>query len=223
MPLGLADAKSRIDDIIARFDAASRASRSVLSERLTLGKAYEAWVLCLLLENLERLEGYSVLLHGSSKVRLKSAPGPINRSYAHFDLQMAGRADLEVWTDVEFTTLSYSSRGGVGVPTAGDMHELDIVVVEAGLRGRPKFEDIRIGVECKATGFAKHMVRAALGVRRELSLLSAPNDTPFARYPRAQVPAAPPSVFLVFSTDPTVLDYVPAGTVFGVDFIHEAM
>ena len=67
------------------------------------------------------------------------------------------------------------------------------------------------------------MARAALGVRRELSLLHPPNPTPFIQWPRNLVPAHPPSILLVFSTDPAVKEYNPAGAFYGVEFLYEPM
>lgn len=73
------------------------------------------------------------------------------------------------------------------------------------------------------TSFAKSMWRAALGVRRELSLLVPEIDTDFQMWPRKKVPAQPPSVFMVFSTDPAVTQYARAGEFFGVDVAHSPM
>ncbi len=76
-----------------------------------------------------------------------------------------------MWTDVTFLTLSASHRHVL--PTSAercDYHELDVVVVPSGTEGRPTFEEIRIGVECKNLGYEKEMLRALLGVRRELGV-----------------------------------------------------
>ncbi|MGY1901218.1 hypothetical protein, partial [Nocardia gipuzkoensis] len=133
--------------------------------------------------------------------------------------------ELAVWTDVEFLTLGYGiRRRGTGkVPESADYHELDIVIVPAGIQGRPPHHSLLIGVECKNTGFAKHMARAAFGVRRELSYITSPRPTIFHSWPRTEVPANPASVFLVYSTDPAICNYNESGQVFGIDFIHKAM
>lgn len=67
------------------------------------------------------------------------------------------------------------------------------------------------------------MMRAAFGVRHELSYLREPRPTSFSMWPRRDVAADPASVFAVYSTDPIVAEYDKAGQVFGVDFIHEPM
>lgn len=224
MALSLADAKLRIDAIFESYRAASSQSHSILSASIKEGKLYEAWVLSIILERLRTREFFSVALVNSDRVFLKSSPGPINPSYPHFVLRRGG-VELDVWTDVEFLTLSYGMRypRTGSTPRTADYHELDIAIVPTGVMGRPFYSEIRMGVECKNSGFSKQMARAAFGVRRELSLLVAPNSTGFDSWPRSEVPARPPSVFSVYSTDPNIRKYDESGQIFGIDFIHEPM
>jgi hypothetical protein len=225
MALTLEEARRRIDGVLSRYRTAAGASgRSVLPASVTAGKTYEAWVLCDVLEHLRRDEGFTITLMESSLVRLKSAPGPINRQYAHFQLAKPGSVDLEVWTDIEFLALSSSYRR---VPSKFadrcDFHELDVVVVPAGVARRPGVADVKIGVECKNLAYQKDMLRGLLGVRRELSLLREPLATGFGSWPRSTVPAEPPSCLLAYGTDPAILDYAPPGEVFGIDFVYEPL
>ena len=223
MALTLAAAQARIDAIFSNYVAAtSPTPSSVLSPTLTPGKVYEAWVLSVLLEGLRVREHFDIELVASTKVVLKGAPGPINRAFAHFLLRKAGSPTFEVWTDIEFMTLGHSMRSPT-TTTAADYHELDIVVLPNGVHGRPSHAQVLLGVECKHTSFQKSMARAAFGVRRELSLLRPPNATVFSTWPRTQVPADPPSVFAVYSSDPAVIAHQLAGQTFGVDFVHEPM
>lgn len=220
MTLSSADAKARIDGIIDQYrDATSKFGPSVVPSALVSGKLYEAWVLCEVLERLRGDEGYTIVLRQGRRVTLKASPGPINRSYAHFELNGSGRPLLELWTDVEFMSLSHRGRGSPPV-SRGDFHELDLVVVPAGTTGRPRHDEILIGIECKDTGYQKHLLRAVLGVRRELSLLVSNAVTGFNRWPRSTVPADPPSCLLVYCTDPAVVDFQAAGGFFGIDFCH---
>ncbi|WP_155371604.1 hypothetical protein [Catellatospora vulcania] len=224
MGLTVAEAKKRIDDIMARYQAVSTGSTRGLTLSLSPGKLYEAWVLSTILERLRTDEGYDVVLIGSDKVRLRSSGGPVDRSFAHFELRRGGVALLEVWTDIEFLSFSHQQRGARMPPQRGDRHELDIVILPAGTAaGYPPHDVIKMAVECKNTAFEKHMARAALGVRRELSLLRPSQQTAFSTWPRSVVPAEPASVFSVYSTDGTVTEYDQAGQIFGVDFIHEPM
>lgn len=214
--------KTRIDSILQRYQP-SAIALSLVPQTLTAGKLYEAWVLCDVLERLRADEGYTIRLLRSTKVTLKSSPGPINRAYPYFELTAGNLGTLELWTDVEFMTLSHSRRMSLSSPMPGDYHELDIVVVEAGTSGRPRHDAVLLAIECKNTGYTKDLLRAILGIRRELSLLSDPRTTRFQSWPRSAVPADPASCVLVYSTDPSVLAYSGPGVTFGIDFFHEPL
>jgi hypothetical protein len=119
--------------------------------------------------------------------------------------------------------MSYHISGSSGLPGQAHRHELDVLIVKGGVASYPAHTDIVLGVECKNTGFKKGMARAALGLRRELSLLTTDKPTPFISWPRLSVPADTPSVLMAFSTDPTATSFNDAGGVFGVDFCYEPM
>jgi hypothetical protein len=189
---------------------------------VTDGKLYEAYVLSKIVAKLANDEGFNLVLVGGSKLKLKSAPGPINRSYPHIELHRFGNCVAELWTDVEFLTLSYS-RLAIASPRKGSYHELDIVVVDAESQGRPPHSAVWLGIECKNTSYQKGLLKEILGVRRELSLLASPTKTKFSSWPRPYAPADPPSCLVVFATDAAVLEYSDPGDVFGIDFMHEPM
>ncbi len=214
--------KRRIEAAIRRYaQASSSRAYSLVPNSLTSGKLYEAHVLSLVLERLYQDENFRIVLMNSTFVPLKSSPGPINPAYPHFDLIRRSSKIAELWTDIEFLTLSYDRSGGLATPTPGDYHELDIVVVDPGSTGRPPHRSIWLGVECKNTGYNKDLLRSILGVRRELSLLQDDRPTHFSKWPRQMVPADPPSCLIVYSTDSAVLSYTAPGGVFGIDFFHE--
>ncbi|MBO9533764.1 MAG: hypothetical protein J7513_12415 [Solirubrobacteraceae bacterium] len=227
MSIDLDDARRAIDDILDSYRDAARTdtAESLLPERLTTGKAYEAWVLCEVLERLHHDEGCDIRLVGSDAVRLKSSGGPINRSYAHFvATRRSDSRQFEVWTDVEFSALSAALEGRSGASLSRcDYHELDIVIVPAGTWGRPNPAELLVGVECKNLDYQKDMLRSLLGVRRELSFLQDPRPTAFRRWPRASVPANPPSCLLAYGTDPNIIDFADPGRVFGIDFHFEPL
>lgn len=215
--------KQRIESLLQRFaQATSQAAySSVIPQSMTTGKLYEAHVLSLVIEKLATEERYQVVLKNSSFLPLKSAPGPINRGYAYFELWRSGVLCAELWTDVEFISLSCAHRGKVSAPDKGGYHEVDIMVADPGLTGRPLYTQIWLAVECKNTGYGKSLLKEILGIRRELSLLQGPQTTRFERWPRTTVPADPASCLLVYSSDPVVADYSGPGEVFGIDFHHE--
>lgn len=210
--------RAQIDAILDDFGS----DASLLPAAAGAGKLYEAWVLGRVLKGLRDDEGFELRLVRGSKLVLKSSGGPINTAYPHFE-GVSGSRRISIWTDVEFSTLSFAARGGMPPLGASDRHELDIVVVEQGLVGYPAYREVLWGIECKHTTFEKSMARAALGVRRELSLLTRSAPTFFSSWPVIAVPAEPASVVSVYSIDPTVLKYRDAGSVFGIEFVHEPL
>lgn len=188
---------------------------------LTSGKLYESYVLVVVCEKLRDNEGFDLRLVNSNYLSLKSAPGPINRQYPCIELRQGGSCVAELWTDVEFLTLSHWFEGGS--PKRGDYHELDLAVVDPGLAGRPPHDRIWLGVECKNTGYHKRLLKEILGIRRELSLLQENQATHFRNWPRTTVPANPASCLMVFSSDPLVNEYARPGDTFGIDFVYEPL
>ncbi len=156
-------------------------------------------------------------------MKLKSSPGPINLAYPHIELNRNGSHVADLWTDVEFLSLSYCTNASSSPPTKGHYHELDLVVVRLGASGRPRCDEIWLGVECKNTTYQKGLLKEILGIRRELSLLRDPTKTPFNTWPQTHVPASPPSCLMVYSTDPGVVQYSAPGTMFGIDFVYESL
>ena len=128
----------------------------------------------------------------------------------------------ELWTDIEYLTLSYD-QSRRGMPTRGDYHELDIIVVAPGVDNRPRHSEVWLGVECKNTSYSKSLLKEILGVRRELSLLTHGESTRFTNWPRTRVNADPPSCLLVFAAKDEVLKYKKPGQLFGIDFFYEPL
>jgi len=218
------NAKRKIEALLRRFVSASSRSAysSVIPAALTAGKLYEAHVLSRVIEALATQEGYTIRLINSTFLPLKSAPGPINRGYAYFELHRGGSLRAELWTDVEFLSLSCDQRGKRYTPDFGDYHELDIIVATAGLSGRPRHKDIWLGVECKNTAsYTKNLLKEILGIRRELSFVTDAQTTRFSSWPRNTVPADPPSCLMVYTTDSSVRSYSGPGEMFGIDFLYE--
>lgn len=193
---------------------------SLLPATVTAGKLYEAYVLGIVAERLTLDEGFTIKLTNGRQVALKSSPGPINRSYPVLEVRKNGLCVAEIWTDVEFLSLSASRRART-TSSLGDYHELDILVVEPHLSDRPAHDKIWLGVECKNTGYNKDLLKQILGVRREMCYLQDPRLTRFRAWPRALVPADPNSCLLVYSTDKAILNYKEPGDVFGIDFVHK--
>jgi hypothetical protein len=149
--------QQQLRDVFQRYLGASAGvTQGLVPQTVSAGKLYEAHVLSRVVERLSVDEGYSLTLVGGTKVQLKSSPGPINRSYPRIELRRSGSCLAELWTDVEFLSLSYCT-GGAPSLTKGDYHELDILVVAAGVSGRPRYDEIWLGIECKNTGYEKNL------------------------------------------------------------------
>jgi|ERR1051326_1341941 hypothetical protein len=193
----------------------------LLSPNAGEGKLYEAYILGIIARELTTREGCTLVLRNSNSLTLKSGGGGINRVYPRVDVFRGGELLGELWTDIEFTTLSYAKVGGQIMPC--HYHELDIVLVPPLSNGKPPAADLIFAVECKNVSiYDKSLLREILGIRRELSLLTAPPmPTVFTAWPRAVVPADPPSCLVVYSTNAAVVAYKAVGDVFGIDFFHE--
>jgi hypothetical protein len=219
----VAEIQAEIGSIFSTHLGATQAvSQTLVPSTVTSGKLYEAYVLSVLIERLAIDEGFSFVLVNGTNIKFKSSPGPINRNYPCIEMRKNNSLVAELWTDVEFLSLSFSNRQAVAT-TNGDYHELDIVVVPPGLSGRPRHDEVWLGVECKNTTYGKSLLKEILGVRRELSYLSPNMPTNFTVWPRSYVPASPASCLLVYANDSKVLNYSAPGSVFGIDFFHEPM
>jgi len=219
----VSDITKKISAAFAKYASISRAHTvALLPASLTSGKLYEAYVLSRVAEQLVTREGVTLTLVGGSNVKLRSSPGPIDPRFPHFDVRRRSSLVGEIWTDIEFLSLSYSMRGG-GSRTRGDYHELDILLVSPGTTGMPRPDQILLGIECKNRGYSKSLLKEILGIRRELSFVTDSHiSTPFRAWPATGVPANPPSCLLVYSSDTAVSNYNSPGQFFGIDFIYDS-
>jgi hypothetical protein len=229
-----AELKLHKENLEAKFESYSDKLKShshkIIPSKLTVGKLYEAFILSILIESLNKKENYFCVLSNGNTLKLKSSPGKINRKLPRIDIYKS-KLDYdsfgekgkiaEIWTDVEFLTLSYSHRP-VPLPEFGDYHELDILMVKPGTNGRPTNEEIFLGVECKHTLYHKNLLREILGVRRELGYLR-PHETTtiFSNWPRSKTHVQPPICLLVYTRDNKVFNYSRVGKLYSIDFFHE--
>jgi hypothetical protein len=215
----LAQAKRRVDRIFKKYVAGVPTS-SLIPPKAIAGKLYEAVVLGYVAENLVRRERLQLNLVGGSKLHLKTSPGPINVAYPHIGISRSGTHVANLFTDIEFTTLSCQQTGNPAACGPGDCHELDLAIVNASANGRPLSREIWLAVECKHTVYKKSLLRESLGIRRELSLLAPHNRTRFQHWPQPSVPAYPPACLMVCCSDPNAHAYSAPGAMFGIEFHH---
>lgn len=214
----LNDMKAAIDQAFSVYVMHSPRGRFLTGSEAA-GKVYEVFALGVVAERLTQWERMTVEFapgnHGGA-LAMKAGGGPINRNFPHLRASKNGQVVAELWTDVEFQTLSCIAAGGTGPTCLSHTHELDVVMTDPNTTGYPRPTEIWLAVECKNTAFRKNQLRALLGVRRELSYLRERGRTRFATWPDRYVPAEPPSSVLFFSVDSRVRQYTKGPEFFGI-------
>lgn len=189
-----------------------------------VGKLYEVQVLWQVLDWMANA-GYRIrhMPPNSSqpwRMVLPEKPASANKAvFSYFSATKLGEL-LEVWTSLEFLTLSYSLLPTSPVPlqTYAAMHELDIAVFKGPIKCKyPTHDDLIFGASCKATPFKKDYLRELLGLRRETAMFknggasTAPWFVPPVTCPGV-VNAVPRSVLALFCLDASVLNYGSVST-----------
>lgn len=215
------DAADEIEAIFDQFNAIITSSTNAEFAALAKGKLFELYVLSQVLTDLHG-RGCGIRFRGSS-LKFKAAPGLIKLSDPHFEVIPPDGRVLRIFVDIEFSTLG-AQRG-----TSTDdscTHELDIVLTDV-VDGYPIHSQIWLGVECKSTAkFNKALVKAVLGVRRELGFLSRiqPSWLSAVGAGSVMVPASNPSAeFWLAYLDPKGDDYRQSPAAFGIEFRHFAL
>lgn len=218
-------AKKEIKKIFSSYKRLSKGKWSWL-QTLESGKIYELYCLSRVLTELRQIYGYMIWFPGQS-FKFKSSPGLIKTSDPFFELcnPSTGRK-FRLYTDIEFQTLGSHLNKMSGF-SLSSYHELDLVLVEQSTAGRPKHDEIILGVECKSHAkFDKTILKQVLGIRRELSILTHPmvsrlsSESP--KRPFHEVPADPASEYWVAFADPAGMGYTHSPTSFGIEFKHWA-
>lgn len=212
-----AAAIAEINRIFGIYRTLSSADMALLNG-FPKGKLYELFVLSDLLQDLVA-RGFSITFNGTT-IKFKASPGSATTNDPHFEITAPGShtVDFRLFVDVEFETLGATK---VSVSDYSGKHELDLVVTTVR-SGYPINSEIALAVECKAVAnFDKGIVKAVLGVRRELSYLHV--DQPSALTAAGgqlhiNVPADPPSEFWLAYIDPNGDKYRESPAAFGITF-----
>ena len=216
--MNITHAIQRIRAVFSQYKAL-RPSDSTHLQALGKGKIYELYVLSKLVGNLAN-RGCWLSFTGST-LKFKAAPGKIRLSEPHFLVATPNGARYQMLVDIEFDTMGSKWLAGQLQADRSARHELDLVVVNAHYP-YPSHDEVLLAVECKAqANFDKQIVRAALGVRRELSLLVKPQPswiTQAGGTPPVYVPAKPASEFWLAYLDPKGSHYYSSPAQFGIDF-----
>lgn len=195
---------------------------AVMGRMLFVDRVYELRCLIELIDQLQaHWPGLRFVLSSGTALRLRESGGPVDRTaYAFVEVQGPdGRALAEIWTNVEFWALSHV-HGGAPAPAGaprGCAHELDIVLLNPGVSGRPDPQDILIGVEAKHRPYGKGLLKELLGVRREMTFVSEPpGHNPWAWWSSGWLPARPASGLVAFCAYPSINDFTQAADFYGV-------
>jgi len=230
-PAERANASAEIQKIFASYRTAQTTDAGMLAA-LADGKLYELYVLSQLVIDLDR-RGFRLRFVGStpppgatgvghSTLKFKASPGMIKMTDSHFEVicPASGSPICYLFANIEFDTLGHAKTAASDYSRR---HELDLILTWAS-SGYPAHSDIALAVECKAVAnFEKGLVKEALGVRRELSILASDMDTIPTRLgatPAVQVPAIPPSEFILAFIDPKGQNYEESPRAFGITFEH---
>lgn len=211
------DLRAEVEDIIEEYEN-RRVDLSQEDKQLSRGKLFEFFALGKTLENL-RSRGYTITLQGGGVLDLKQGPGKIQPGETHFEATFRGTR-LCVYTDIEVVTLGSTITKTKGLCS---YHEIDIVVVECGIIGRPRYDDLYLGVECKSHPvITKNIVKEVLGIKREISYFSQVKRQ--ARmparpsYPSVMVNSNPSLEYWLAHMDPTASRYAQSPGAFGIEF-----
>ena len=223
--------KSRIANILNQYaNVAPSRSWQLLPVKINSlqGKLYEAHVLATICKNLVIKEGLKVKLVNGTNLILKQKGGPINRNYPYFEVYDKNGMFGELFTDIEFLTLSYDLKYQhipKLKPQYADYHELDIALLKPNCNGRPLHSEIYIAAECKNVSFnKKSTIREILGYRRELSFYTKlPINTHFSSWPINYINANPSSVHIFYSSNNNIIHYRQNCKQFGILLEHHNM
>lgn len=204
-----------IDAIMSTIAGVPGAIPAALAQ-LTAGKVYELHVLGWLLQLLIG-RGWSISFHGQSIV-MKGSPGAIRQADAHFRIVHPKAGAAVIRTDIEVMTLSHHIDP---VQDASGYHEIDIVIVRPGTKGRPAHNELLLGIECKGVAnFRKSIVREVLGRRRELSYATDNVTWGCILDNSSSILARPASEYWLAYIDPKGDSYAQGPARFGVEFYH---
>ena len=198
-----------------------RSSDTSYLEALDKGKLYEIYVLSQLVMDLSR-RGFRLAFSHSSLI-FKGAPGKINANDPHFLVRPPQGPTCRLFVDIEFETLGVQLPNQAHTSDLSSHHELDLAVVDTS-QSYPVPAEVLLAVECKAVAILKKsLIREALGLRRELSLLRPPTSSSLTRRggsPPIKVPADPPSEMWFAFADPAGNNYQCSPSQFGIEFRH---
>lgn len=217
MDFPFSEAKDKVDDLIAAYQSGAGPFDDCPIDT-TKGRMYELVVLSHLVDELTA-RGFSFQFHGKV-LELKEKPGLIKASDPYFEgRHRRTRATIRIYTDVQVLGLGCLMGGGTDYSMH---HEVDLIVTEPNVLGRPQPGQLLLGVECKSGKFTKQIIKEVLGVKRELSLLQQPTPSDLSQMAgdHVLVPAEPKVEFWLAHFDPKGGNYKDSPEFFGIQMRH---
>lgn len=213
-----AAAEQAIIALFTQYKTQVSATDHKVMQALSDGKLYELFVLAEVVSVLTE-RGCHITFHGTT-LKFKAGPGKLKAHDPHFLVRTPSGRMLWLFVDIEFDTLGHHLNSATDLSRR---HEVDIVLVDQNA-GYPRYDNIWLAVECKAVAnFGKDLTKEVLGVRRELSMLTASQPsmlTQSGTYPTVDLPANPPSEFWLVHIDPKGLNYTQSPAAFGIELRH---
>ena len=211
------EAKDKVDELIADYQSVVDPSDDCPVDTAK-GRMYELVVLSYLVEHLTT-RGFRFQFHGKV-LELKEKPGLIKNTDPYFEgTHLVSGAKIRIYTDIQVLGLGCLNSGNRDLSAH---HEVDLVVVEDGVTGRPTPHELLLGVECKSGAFGKSVIKEVLGVKRELSLLQSKVRSKLSRLARdvERVPSSPAIEFWLAHYDPKGDQYKIGPEFFGIQLRH---
>lgn len=213
-----------IDQAFAALaNAPGQGAAAAINASLVDGKIYELRILAWLLGELPGA-GRTIRVVNGQHLLLKTRPGRIDRNDPYLEVSYGSGVDFEVWCNVEFVGVGFFKSGHL-VPLEPDYHELDIAVtvpdVPEGLL--PNYA-VLVAIECKDRPLNKGMLRQALGLRRELSVMRAADQNfqlPIGGRPPITT-QDPPSLLFLCSSWALPRNYDNMSPVHAIEVLHVA-
>lgn len=196
-------------------------ARQLLGNAELQDKAYELVSLIGMMRALKRK--YPLIIFSLSKgtsVVFRGKGGPIDRNKWPFINVIHNSCIVgEIWVDIEFMSISAGNPAKVKGHLYAKCHELDVLLIEPNVSGRPYPHNIYLAIEAKHRPYTKQLLKELLGVRREMAMRSSPVINRFSWWVDT-VPSNPPSALISFCSYESIKNYSASADYWGIEMKH---
>ena len=191
------------------------------------GKIYELYCLSRVIERLKQNKFKISIRTQSRSIDFKASPGKIDRNKSYFIVNaLQTSSTFEIHTDIEIMAMEPVRRSQhmQEHKDRSACHEIDIVAIYPNLSGRPRYDKLILGVECKSdVHFRKSILKQILGIRRILSLHRKESLSLLAKIVGRNSPiirACPRSEYWLAYVDPKGDNYKHNPSLYDIKFHH---